>query len=116
VFRRSPSGFWIEKLAALGVPCGPINELDQVFEDPQVKHRGLSRSLPHAEAGRVPSVANPIRMSATPPEERLGPPVLGEHTADVLKTLLALNDHEIADLAAAGTIQDRGAPGPRPRT
>jgi crotonobetainyl-CoA:carnitine CoA-transferase CaiB-like acyl-CoA transferase len=81
---------WIAALETAGVPCGPINRLDEVFADPQVVARGLRIDLPHAAAGTVPGVANPIRMSASPVAYDRGPPVLGEHTAEVLKQWLGL--------------------------
>jgi crotonobetainyl-CoA:carnitine CoA-transferase CaiB-like acyl-CoA transferase len=67
---------WIERLEAAGVPCGPINRLDEVFADPQVIARGLRVDLPHPVAGTVPGVANPIRLSASPVAYRTAPPVL----------------------------------------
>ncbi|HMX10998.1 MAG TPA: CaiB/BaiF CoA-transferase family protein [Burkholderiaceae bacterium] len=75
---------WIERLEAAGVPCGPINRLDEVFADPQVVARGLRVELPHPVAGSVPGVANPIRLSASPVAYRTAPPTLGQHTAEVL--------------------------------
>ena len=75
---------WIAAMEAAGVPCGPINTLDKVFDDPQVRARGLRIELPHAVAGTVPLVANPIRMSASPVTYRRAPPALGEHTGEVL--------------------------------
>jgi crotonobetainyl-CoA:carnitine CoA-transferase CaiB-like acyl-CoA transferase len=106
IFRQGTSRSWIGRLAPRGVPCGPINTLDAVFEDPQVRHRRMARTLPHAEAGRVASVANPIHMSATPAEERMGPPVLGQHTSSILKTVLSLSDREIAELAAEKIVEE----------
>jgi crotonobetainyl-CoA:carnitine CoA-transferase CaiB-like acyl-CoA transferase len=79
---------WIAALESAGVPCGPINRLDEVFADPQVIARGLRIDLPHAVAGTVPGVANPIRLSASPVAYDRGPPVLGEHTAEVLRQWL----------------------------
>ncbi len=75
---------WIAAMEAAGVPCGPINTLDKVFDDAQVRARGLRIELPHAVAGTVPLVANPIRMSASPVAYRRAPPALGEHTGEVL--------------------------------
>jgi crotonobetainyl-CoA:carnitine CoA-transferase CaiB-like acyl-CoA transferase len=75
---------WIAAMEAAGVPCGPINTLDKVFDDPQVRARGLRIELPHPVAGTVPLVANPIRMSASPVSYRRAPPGLGEHTGEVL--------------------------------
>lgn len=82
VFRTTAE--WIIALEQAGVPCGPINDLAQVFADEQVKARGVQISLPHALAGEVALVANPIRLSRTPVEYRTAPPLLGEHSAEVL--------------------------------
>ena len=95
---------WLAALEALGVPCGPINRIDQVFADPQLVARGLRMDLPHPLAGTVPQVGTPIRFSATPPEYERAPPLLGEHTAAVLRERLALTDDAIAALAARGVI------------
>ena len=95
---------WLDALEPLGVPCGPINKLDQVFADPQVKARGMHIELAHPLAGKVPQVASPIRMSSTPPGFERPPPLLGEHTAEVLRERLALRADAIADLAARGVI------------
>jgi len=102
--RSKPSKEWIDILSANAVPCGPINTLDTVFADPQIKHREVARRLPHKGAGSVASVANPIHMSETPVEYRMGPPVLGEHTTDVLRDILGFADDEIAALNAKGAI------------
>ena len=93
---------WIAALEPAGVPCGPINRLDQVFADPQAQARGLRIDLPHPRAGSVPLVANPIRMSATPPQYLRPPPLLGEHTAEVLAEWLQLDAARIHDLGEAG--------------
>jgi crotonobetainyl-CoA:carnitine CoA-transferase CaiB-like acyl-CoA transferase len=91
-------------LEPLGVPCGPINRLDQVFAEPQLAARGLRMDLPHPLAGTVPQVGTPIRFSATMPDYERAPPLLGEHTVEVLRQRLALSDAEIAALAARGVI------------
>ncbi len=75
---------WISTLESLAVPCGPINRLPEVFDDPQVVARGLRIDVPHPAFGSVPLVACPIRLSATPVQYRSAPPMLGEHTAEVL--------------------------------
>ncbi|MCK0510085.1 CaiB/BaiF CoA transferase family protein [Aromatoleum buckelii] len=95
---RRTTADWIERLEALGVPCGPINTLADVFADPQVRARGLRVDLPHPLAGNVPQVASPMRLSATPVEYRLPPPLLGEHTDEILASLLGLPAERIARL------------------
>lgn len=89
---------WLTMLEAAGVPCGPINDLAAVFADPQVVSRGLRVELPHPSAGRVPLVANPIRLSATPVEYRQAPPLLGEHTERILAEVLGLSSAQIIAL------------------
>ena len=95
---------WVEQLEAVGVPCGPINELAQVFADPQVQARGLALELPHALAGLVPQVASPIRLSETPVEYRRAPPLLGEHTEEVLERVLGLGAVELGLLRQANVL------------
>jgi len=95
---------WLSALEREGVPCGPINRLDQVFADPQVVARGMRRDLPHPLAGTVPQVVAPIRFSATPLAYDAPPPLLGEHTAAVLGEALGFDAGTIADLAARGVI------------
>ncbi|RMO87946.1 L-carnitine dehydratase/bile acid-inducible protein F [Pseudomonas syringae pv. philadelphi] len=102
VFRNTAQ--WVSDLEAAGVPCGPVNDLAQVFADPQVVARGLAIELPHALGGRVPQVASPIRLSDTPVEYRRAPPLLGEHTAQVLHELLGLSSEEVALLGAEGVL------------
>ncbi|AKU12810.1 CAIB/BAIF family protein [Azoarcus sp. CIB] len=95
---------WIAPLESAGVPCGPINNIAQAFENPQVKHRQMKVDLPHPLSGTVPSVANPIRFSATPISYRSAPPLLGQHTHDVLTTLAGLSEAAIEDLKANAVI------------
>jgi crotonobetainyl-CoA:carnitine CoA-transferase CaiB-like acyl-CoA transferase len=95
---------WMAALEAAGVPCGPINRLDEVFADPQVRARALRIELPHAVAGTVPGVANPIRMSASPVAYDRGPPVLGEHTDEVFAQWLGLDAAALAALRAGEVI------------
>jgi crotonobetainyl-CoA:carnitine CoA-transferase CaiB-like acyl-CoA transferase len=104
VFKKRSTREWLELLEAAGVPNGPINDIAQVFEEPQVKARGVRIELDHATAGKLPMVASPMRFSGTPIEYRRGPPVLGEHTAEVLRGLLGKSEAEIARLRAAGII------------
>ncbi|HYD30855.1 MAG TPA: CaiB/BaiF CoA-transferase family protein [Azospirillaceae bacterium] len=102
--RQRASRDWLEALEAAGVPCGPINDLSQVFADPQAQARGLRIDLPHPEAGTVPTVASPIRLSASPVEYRMAPPTLGAHTDEVLTDLLGLPADAIARLHEQGVI------------
>ncbi|CAM3456683.1 CoA transferase [Pseudomonas floridensis] len=95
---------WVDELEAAGVPCGPVNDLAQVFADPQVLARGLAVELPHALGGRVAQVASPIRLSETPVEYRRAPPLLGEHTAEVLQTLLGMSSDDVSALRNAGVL------------
>ncbi|PAU56380.1 CaiB/BaiF CoA transferase family protein [Pseudomonas indica] len=95
---------WVALLEEAGVPCGPINDLAQVFADPQVQARGLRVELPHPLAGTVPQVASPIRLSETPVQYRNAPPLLGEHTERVLGEVLGLSPERIAALREAGVV------------
>ncbi|MBY0431051.1 MAG: CoA transferase, partial [Rhodospirillales bacterium] len=98
-----PGAWWLEALEAADVPCGPINDIAQVFADPQVQARGLKIDLPHPTAGSVPGVACPIRLSETPVEYQRPPPVLGQHTAEVLLGL-GLDEANLARLRERGMI------------
>ena len=95
---------WVERLDGAGVPCGPINDLAGVFDDPHVRERGLRIDLPHPLAGTAPTVACPIRLSETPVEYRAAPPLLGEHTRAVLSEAAGLTEGEIGELAEQGVI------------
>jgi crotonobetainyl-CoA:carnitine CoA-transferase CaiB-like acyl-CoA transferase len=102
VFRTTAE--WVAALEEAGVPCGPINDLAQVFADPQVLARGMRVDLAHPLAGSAPGVASPLRLSATPVEYRNAPPLLGEHTETILAERLGLDGETIADLRARGVI------------
>jgi crotonobetainyl-CoA:carnitine CoA-transferase CaiB-like acyl-CoA transferase len=95
---------WVELLEANNVPCGPINTIRDVFEDAQVRARQLRQQMPHPLAGRIPIVANPIRMSQSPVEYRLPPPLLGEHTRQVLMDIIGLAGAEIEALLESEVI------------
>jgi glutaryl-CoA transferase len=103
-FGKRSTAEWLERLEAAGVPNGPINNLAQVFEEPQVKARGVKIELEHKAAGKLPLVASPMRFSGTPLEYRLPPPLLGEHTEEVLRDLLGKSAAEIAQLRAGGAV------------
>lgn len=104
VFRQRSTREWVALLDGAGVPNGPINDIAQVFEEPQVKARGVRIELEHAAGAKLPLVASPMRFSGTPLEYRQAPPRLGEHTEEVLRGLLGKSDAEIARLRAEGAI------------
>ncbi|MBT8437474.1 MAG: CoA transferase, partial [Gammaproteobacteria bacterium] len=104
VMLQKSSMDWLDALNGRGIPCGPINNLEQVFADPQVQHRGMRLELDHPVAGKVASVANPIKLSATPVEYQQAPPMLGEHTNSVLSSLLGLSDQDLDLLRSRGVI------------
>jgi crotonobetainyl-CoA:carnitine CoA-transferase CaiB-like acyl-CoA transferase len=79
--------FWLEKLAAAGVPSGSINTIPEVFQEPQVVHRQMLRSIPHPVAGDVPQVMSPLRFAQAPLKTDVPPPTLGQHTREVLAGL-----------------------------
>lgn len=95
---------WIEQLEMAGVPCGPINDLQQVFADPQVRARGLRLDLPNALGSSTPQVASPLRLSATPVAYCSAPPLLGQHTEALLRRLLGMSEGQVAELREAGVI------------
>ena len=104
IFRGRPSRQWLADLEAANVPCGPINDYRQVFEDPQVRHRGLKVDIPHPAGVPCPTVASPMRLSETPVEYSLPPPLLGQHTREVLGDLLGMRREELDELAAMKII------------
>jgi crotonobetainyl-CoA:carnitine CoA-transferase CaiB-like acyl-CoA transferase len=89
---------WLERLEAHGVPCGPINDYRQVFEDPQVRHRALRVEVPRPDGGTVSTIASPLRLQRTPPAYERAPPGLGDATEQVLRDVLGLGDEDIARL------------------
>jgi crotonobetainyl-CoA:carnitine CoA-transferase CaiB-like acyl-CoA transferase len=95
---------WLQALERAGVPCGPINTVADVFADPQVQARGLKLHLPHPSIGSVPSVANPIKYSATPIDYRSAPPMLGADTDEILREMLGVTPEEIGRLRKAGVV------------
>ena len=94
----------MDRLEALKIGCGPINKLSEVFADPQVVARGAVVEMPHASGETMKMIANPVRLSETPPDYRLPPPLLGEHTEAVLRERLKLDDAAVAALREKGVI------------
>ncbi|KWR91545.1 CaiB/BaiF CoA transferase family protein [Cupriavidus sp. IDO] len=95
---------WVERMEAANVPCGPIYNMEQVFEDPQVQHREMKVSLPHSAGVQAPGLANPIRLSATPVVYERSAPTLGEHTDDILRERLGYDAARISALRGEGIL------------
>jgi crotonobetainyl-CoA:carnitine CoA-transferase CaiB-like acyl-CoA transferase len=106
LMRQHPTAWWVDKLEGLKIGCGPINRLSEVFADPQVQARGAVVEMPHSAgpATTVKVVANPVRLSETPVDYRIAPPLLGEHTGEVLGELLGLDAPAVAELRAKGVV------------
>ena len=102
--RERTTNDWVSSFEKAGVPVGPINSIADILSEPYAKEREFVKSLSHATAGDTPTVANPVRFSATPVDYRYAPPVLGEHTTEILSDELGMSDEEIRELSAAGAI------------
>jgi len=102
--RRKTKAQWLGLLEEAGVPCGPINNIKEVFENEQVKARGLQFDMPHPTTGSMKLVASPMRMSKTPVEIYLAPPTLGQHTEEILHDRLKLDSEQIHNLRDQGII------------
>jgi crotonobetainyl-CoA:carnitine CoA-transferase CaiB-like acyl-CoA transferase len=103
-FLTKTTAGWIDALQAVHVPCGPINTIDQVFADPHVQARGMLETLTRRDGTSLPLVANPIKMSMTPPISNRAPPSLGQDTHEELAALTGLTALELADLQSQGVI------------
>ncbi len=104
-FVTRTAGEWREALDAVGVASGPINNMQQMLDDPQVRHRQLVVDMPHPQTGSLPVFANPIKYSETPVEYRRPPPRLGADTRDVLTDLLGMSEADIAALEQGGIVR-----------
>ena len=102
--KRRTKGEWIASLEAVGVPCGPINDIGEVFANPQVIARGVAIDVPHPSAGKVTLVRSPMKLSGTPVSTGKPPPLLGQHTDEVLREVLGRSDDDIAALRAKGVL------------
>jgi crotonobetainyl-CoA:carnitine CoA-transferase CaiB-like acyl-CoA transferase len=103
VMRLRRKSDWLTSLEAAKVPCGPINDLAEVFADPQVQARGMTVAMPHPLADDLRLVASPMKFSKTPVQYRRPPPLLGEHTAEVLLEA-GLTEEDVASLRATGVV------------
>jgi crotonobetainyl-CoA:carnitine CoA-transferase CaiB-like acyl-CoA transferase len=104
VMQTQATEWWVEKLEGLKIGCGPINTLKQVFADPHVQARGMEVTMQHSSGAEVAVIANPVRLSETPADYRLAPPLLGEHTSEVLQDLLGIDAATFEELKRKGVI------------
>ena len=102
--KQKPRAWWVEHLEARGIPYGVVNNFAQTFADPQVRARAMRFDMPHPTAGTVPMVRSPVNLKGSPPVYRRPPPLLGEHTEEVLADVLGKSAAEIARLKAAGVV------------
>ena len=105
-FLKHTTGWWLDELAKVGVPAGPINPIDAALAEPQAVHRELSMQIPDDLTGSVPGIASPLRLAATPPKASMPPPRLGAHSRDVLKDLLSMKESRIDSLLSDGIIDE----------
>ena len=106
IMKRKSSAYWLEELEKNKIGCGPINTLDQVFEDPHVKAREMVVNVPHPLAGPdgATLIASPLKLSETPVTYRHHPPLLGQHTDEVLRDMLGYDEAKIKKLRDAAAI------------
>ena len=105
-FVQHDTDWWLQMLADVGVPAGPINGIDAVLQEPQALHRGLATDIADDRLGTVPTIASSLRLSATPPQTNLPPPSLGAHSREVLQEILQMDGAEIDTLIATHVIAD----------
>lgn len=104
LLKAHPTDWWIGQLEALKIGCGPINTLEEVFSDPQIIARDTVVEMDHASGATVKVIANPVRLSETPVSYRIAPPLLGQHTNEILRSWGGLDDDECAALREKGII------------
>ena len=104
IFLERKSSTWMELLRDAGVPCAPVQTLDQVFRDPQVLQRQMLVDVEHPTAGSVRMAGLPLKFSDTPASVRLAPPLLGQHSEEILRNWLKMAEGEIVDLKSKGII------------
>ncbi|MCK5499174.1 MAG: CoA transferase, partial [Gammaproteobacteria bacterium] len=105
IMQQRNSEEWLQKLDEENIPCGPINTIDKVFANEQIQHRGMQLKMSHPVAEEISMVANPIQFSKTPNRYDRPPPLLGEHTEEILTELLKMDAVEIETLKNADVIQ-----------
>jgi formyl-CoA transferase len=107
LFAQKTCDEWMNLLVGAAIPCAPVNDMEHLFADPQVQHRGMIAEIPHSTIGTLRMTGIPIKYSATPGEVRLPPPLLGEHTDEILTTTLDYSSDKIEELKAQGAIASR---------
>jgi formyl-CoA transferase len=103
-FRLRPIADWLARLLGAGIPCAPINSIDRVLTDPQAIHREMVVEVEHPEVGSLKLTGSPLKLGRTPPEYRLPPPALGQHSETILRRLLSYDEGKIRSLRAKGVI------------
>ena len=112
LMKRRGRAWWVEKLERDGIPYGVVNNFRQVFEDPHVQARGMKFEMDHPTAGTVPMVRSPVNLETSPPVYRRPPPLLGEHSVEILREFLGKSQGEIDALCDAGAVEARSSRGP----
>ena len=99
--KKFSTSYWLEELEKIQVPCGPVNTIREVFDDPQIQHRGMEISMPHPLSGKgeVSLIGSPVKMSETPVSYRNAPPTLGQHTDEILEEILGMDEYKRRVLA-----------------
>lgn len=110
IFATRPWAHWQERMRAAQIPCGQVRSVGDALRAPETRARGTVHWIPHPQVGQVPNVAPPMRFSRTPLVDPLPAPTIGQHSAEILREVLGLDDTRIAELAATGVFGDRVAP------
>jgi crotonobetainyl-CoA:carnitine CoA-transferase CaiB-like acyl-CoA transferase len=108
LFITRPAKYWLDELERVGVPAGPINDFKQVFDDEQVRHRGMEVKVKHPLRDELSLIRNALTFSETPIKDYRAPPLLGQNTDEVLKGKLGYNEAKLAELRKGGIIQQAG--------
>ncbi|KAJ3317970.1 hypothetical protein HDU76_000991 [Blyttiomyces sp. JEL0837] len=104
VLQTQATSHWLEMLRPTGIPCGPVNNISQTFEHPQVIHRKMIEEVEHPTVGKVKMVGIPVKFSDTKPSVRMPPPILGQHTEEILSEFLGYDSKQISHLVDTGVV------------
>ena len=105
-FLKKTTREWVELFNEIGIPASPVNTIEDVFNDEYAIEKKLVQTVRHTKIAKIPTVKNPVEFSDTPVSYRIAPPLLGEHTEDVMKNILNINDHDYTELLKRGVIED----------